>query len=328
MNEPRCIVVGDIHGCWDEFVALLDACRRRPEDEVLTVGDMVDRGPDSERVVRFFMTEPNATALLGNHEDKHIRLFDCEAKLRPARSQTIERLRLGEFLPEAVEWFRTLPLHAWRHGCFITHAGVVPDVALEQQPRQALIRARMPWMKSLFDSRHVPWWERYAGEVPILYGHSVSESVLVCGQTWGLDTGACFGGALSAVILPEFEIVTVPSNGDHWAGLQQAHRAKFGGPPGATRKPRRDRVARPIRVAPRVGDLELGGDFLLSHFGLGKRDAGPWLGQTLALLDDAARAGRLVDEQALYALLADSAVVALVPPARRPGDRGDGQSPT
>ena len=64
-SSRRTLVIGDIHGCWDELQELLDACERRPEDEVLSLGDMVDRGPKPLEVVRFFMTDPTASAILG-----------------------------------------------------------------------------------------------------------------------------------------------------------------------------------------------------------------------------------------------------------------------
>ncbi len=85
--------MGDIHACWDEFRRLLEACGRRAEDEVVSIGDLVDRGPDPLPVVEFFMNDPNAAAILGNHEDKHIRTRTGE--LQPALSQQIAKLQMG-----------------------------------------------------------------------------------------------------------------------------------------------------------------------------------------------------------------------------------------
>ena len=50
----RTIIIGDIHGCYDELIALLKKCERKPSDEVISIGDMVDRGPKPWEVVEFF----------------------------------------------------------------------------------------------------------------------------------------------------------------------------------------------------------------------------------------------------------------------------------
>ncbi|MBV6452010.1 MAG: Bis(5'-nucleosyl)-tetraphosphatase, symmetrical [Anaerolineales bacterium] len=48
------LVVGDIHGCFDEFQALLDKAGLTDDDSIVSVGDCVDRGPDTPVVLRFF----------------------------------------------------------------------------------------------------------------------------------------------------------------------------------------------------------------------------------------------------------------------------------
>ncbi len=68
----KTLIVGDIHGCWSEFQALLDRSALSADDQIISVGDMVDRGPDSPRVLEFFRDAPNARAIMGNHEMKHI----------------------------------------------------------------------------------------------------------------------------------------------------------------------------------------------------------------------------------------------------------------
>ena len=74
----RTIIVGDIHACWQELQRLLERCGRTSEDEVVSVGDLVDRGPEPAEVVRFFREDGNAIAILGNHEDRHVRIVDGE----------------------------------------------------------------------------------------------------------------------------------------------------------------------------------------------------------------------------------------------------------
>lgn len=233
MTNPRHIVIGDIHSCADALFALLDACQRRPEDEVICVGDLIDRGPDPTGVVRFFMTDPNAVAIMGNHEDKHVRIRAGE--LKPGPSHLASQLLLGDLYDEAVDFFATLPLSLERRGYFICHAGVLPGVPLDEQPRKALLRAKMPWMKNIYDTAD-PWWNHYEGDVPIVYGHLATRdhNVRRVNNTWGIDTGAGHGGPLTALVLPEARVVSVGTeprlgreffveHADELARLEQGH---------------------------------------------------------------------------------------------------------
>lgn len=225
----RHIIIGDIHGCADALFTLLDACERTPEDEVVSVGDLVDRGPDPTRVVRFFMDDPNASAILGNHEDKHLRVRDKE--LLPASTQVATRLLMGDFYDQALDWFATLPLSLWRAGHFICHGGVDPTLPLDQQPRRTLLRG--PASSKTLDGER--WMTAYTGDVPVIYGHRSVGQVHVMNNTFGIDTGAGGGkddetiGAteLTAMILPERRFVTVPAPDSFVPELRRERGAEF-----------------------------------------------------------------------------------------------------
>ena len=51
------LVIGDIHGCYDEFQSLLDKAGLTDEDSIVSVGDCVDRGPDTPAVLKFFQDD-------------------------------------------------------------------------------------------------------------------------------------------------------------------------------------------------------------------------------------------------------------------------------
>jgi serine/threonine protein phosphatase 1 len=87
-------VIGDIHGCYDELQELLEKAGLTEDDSVVSVGDCVDRGPETPAILRFFHEKPNALLIMGNHERKHVRADRHEVKL--ARSQKISRIQFGE----------------------------------------------------------------------------------------------------------------------------------------------------------------------------------------------------------------------------------------
>ncbi len=75
------LVIGDIHGCYNEFQALLDKVGLNESDAIVSVGDCVDRGTDTPAVLAFFQKTPNVFLIMGNHERKHVRAGRHEVKL-------------------------------------------------------------------------------------------------------------------------------------------------------------------------------------------------------------------------------------------------------
>jgi hypothetical protein len=66
--EDSAIAVGDIHGCYIKFRELCHLVNFGAQDALVTVGDFLDRGPDSRKVAAFFRDLPNAFSVLGNHK--------------------------------------------------------------------------------------------------------------------------------------------------------------------------------------------------------------------------------------------------------------------
>ncbi|KAF7559493.1 hypothetical protein G7046_g4657 [Stylonectria norvegica] len=132
-NRRRLIVIGDVHGMIDPLNALLEQAKYDPTyDHVVSVGDMVNKGPKSAAVVARFI-ELNATAVRGNHEDRVLLAWDAVAARRRSRGQ-----------PGDLEWLRTLPviLTVDPLNLHIVHAGLVPGVELKQQDPWAVMNMR------------------------------------------------------------------------------------------------------------------------------------------------------------------------------------------
>jgi serine/threonine protein phosphatase 1 len=208
----RTVIVGDIHGCYDELIELLAKADLRPEDLLISVGDVVDRGPAPAEVVRFLRDRPNSVVVMGNHERKHVRGIFSYA-------QEITRLQLGTGYAEAVEWMRTLPYYYENEHVRVVHAALLPGVALADQPEDILcgttsgeraLAARLP-------DGH--WHEHYTDAKPVAFGHHVAgrDPLLRDGVVFGLDTGACHGWNLTALSLPDRTIHSVEAHADHWA---------------------------------------------------------------------------------------------------------------
>lgn len=209
----RTLVVGDIHGCFEELQQLLRLARLASDDVVVSVGDLIDRGPRSWEVVERFASDPeHHLAVLGNHEEKHLRGDRNETddpSGRITRHTTPQR-----HYEMMLAYFRTLPLYLDLPEALVVHAGLLPGVPLAEQPGRVLT-GRGSQGRCGFDG-HSPWWfESPALPVskPVVFGHSVFAAVSrgPHERVWGLDTGAAVGGALTGLLLPGFEILQVPT---------------------------------------------------------------------------------------------------------------------
>lgn len=211
----RTIVVGDIHGCLAELHALLAKLEFGPDDLLVSAGDFVDRGPDSLGVWEFLRDTPNATAIMGNHERKHVR-----GGL--GRAQEFVKLQMGRRYEEFRTWAADLPYFLELPEAIVVHGGLEDGVPLEQQDEQ-ILSATLSGSKRLAKKYGRTYWpERYTGTKPVVFGHHIvgEEPRVFEGErarVYAIDTGACHGDYLSALVLPDFTLHRVKASADHWA---------------------------------------------------------------------------------------------------------------
>ncbi len=233
----RTLAIGDVHGCLEELRELLQVVRYRPGvDRLVFVGDLVDRGPDPVGVVRHVRALASAgdvLTMMGNHEEKLVRWFrrveESRTLGRPNKMTPPPPARLAEWEglgPDDIAWLASRPVFAEpAPGWFVVHAGF-EAVPHEEQRSQKMMRCR--WldpetglMMSLRPGEHsveggVWWAERWRGPGHVVYGHAVHSLDAprvdrpVSGvECWGIDTGCCFGGRLTALVLESREIFQV-----------------------------------------------------------------------------------------------------------------------
>lgn len=219
----RTLVIGDIHGCIDELHDLLSVAGLSRGDEIISLGDFMDRGPDSPSVLAFLRDSENTWSLKGNHERKH--LLASRGIIKPALSQRLARFqfedeayaRALEYL-ESLPYFRDLPEATLVHGFW--QAGLTLQ---EQDP--LVLQGTMTGQCRL--KRHLKgsWFEAYDGPKPLVVGHQdylhTGKPLIVGDLVFCLDTGCCRGGRLTGLLLPEFRIYSVKSRRDYWRELKE-----------------------------------------------------------------------------------------------------------
>jgi serine/threonine protein phosphatase 1 len=220
----RTFVIGDIHGCYDELMNLLDVAGVTDGDHLVAVGDIVDRGHESARVLAFFQTRLNARTILGNHERKHMR--SCDGETEAALSQIITRQQIGEEnYRAALDYMRRLPNYIELDSALIVHGFWQAGVPLAEQ-RDDVLNGMLTGEAIVQAQGDGPWYTRCDSDKPLIIGHRRYNGAMPFvwnERVYGLDTGCVYGGALTGLWLPEFRFVTVPSRGDHWAAVQAAH---------------------------------------------------------------------------------------------------------
>ena len=177
-------VIGDVHGCADALERLV--ARLPAGDTIVLCGDVINRGPQILRTMELawgLVSSGRAIWLLGNHEADLVaalRQGDWTAQRALAGCDTYRQLgdRPCRIWQERLE---QLPRTYAGEGWLATHAGFNPDT----------------WEPDL--SIRMPFWQAYDGRFgEVVIGHTPGPQVRRLGQIVMVDTGACYGGELSA----------------------------------------------------------------------------------------------------------------------------------
>jgi len=203
-NGRRTIIIGDVHGCYCELTQLLEAIQVKSTDDIISVGDLISKGPDSRSVMNWAMETPNLRCVLGNHE---ARLLDrwMGGKIPEKHSSDDEtRAQLGDSFEKSMKFISSWPLFVRGNDCLVVHAGLDPRIVnLEEQSREDLLTIRVPKGMS------IPWYEAYLGQQLVVFGHWAKREPIIRSNAIGLDTACVYGGKLSALILPERRIISI-----------------------------------------------------------------------------------------------------------------------
>lgn len=227
---PKCLspragalyLVGDVHGCFAlyrqiEAVIAADVAHSNAPATLVLLGDMVDRGPDTAKLLDHLLQKPpsglSRLCLRGNHEEMMRRFLNDPNKetdwlafggaatlasygitpdLWHRTGRARRRLLLEAHIPQDhFDFLENLPHSALYGTFFLAHAGLNPDAAADAQTAHDLL-----WSRSTPDHNRVP-----RGISHVFHGH-IPQSTIDCSKAViGLDTGAYATGILSALAI-------------------------------------------------------------------------------------------------------------------------------
>lgn len=208
---PLTYAIGDIHGSLAKLTALLTRCRQHADGRTMTfvfLGDYIDRGPDSAGVVRTLMRLQSelgerVVALTGNHEAIALAVADGQTSAEywftqgggaTLRSYGVESA--SELPPDHLAWLRSLRLSYDDGRRFFVHAGIDPAKPLDAQSGDNMLWIREPFLSDPSDHGRL-----------IVHGHTPTQSGApdLRRNRLNLDTGAVYGGPLTAAVFAEGE---------------------------------------------------------------------------------------------------------------------------
>jgi bis(5'-nucleosyl)-tetraphosphatase (symmetrical) len=233
-------VVGDIHGCASELDQLLKEIRFDPGvDELWSIGDVVNTGPDSAAAVRLWI-DAGGRGVMGNHDLYALRVH---GGFRRREQDTLDGLFAAEDVDalmaalDAMPVMQRLPGGDGAPDVWLVHAGLPPDCGpLDEFARLVNRRPRdEEWLKSteiafatrvrcclasgemvdvavtpeMCPGESAPWDGFYRSETLVVHGHWAHRRYYRGERTLGLDSGCVYGGKLTAWCQEENRIVQV-----------------------------------------------------------------------------------------------------------------------
>lgn len=228
-------IIGDVHGCFDELVALLEQLGYTvkssgtdirvyppPGRKAIFLGDLVDRGPNVVGVLRLVMqmvAAGHALCLPGNHDVKLVRkLRGKDVRLTHGLAETVAQLdeEAPEFRAQVEKFLDDLVSHYVLDDgkLVVAHAGMKAEMQGRGSGRVrdfALYGETMGETDEFGLPIRYNWAAEYRGQAMVVYGHTPVPEAEWLNRTINIDTGCVFGGRLTALRYPERDLVSVPA---------------------------------------------------------------------------------------------------------------------
>ncbi|MDX6529053.1 MAG: hypothetical protein QOH41_1343 [Blastocatellia bacterium] len=205
----RTIVIGDIHGCFDELSDLLRVVELRTDDRVIAVGDLVVKGPKNGEVLDLFIEDQRFSSVIGNH-DRALRQYWRGEPVHLNKEQKVTAAQL-EFQRERYSaYVRALPFTIDLGSHLVVHAGLRPGVPLRRQMASDMTEMRTMGANPS-RRKGVAWYDVYRGKRIVLFGHWPAQAPRLAPRAIGLDTGCVYGGRLTGYIIESNQFVSVPA---------------------------------------------------------------------------------------------------------------------
>ena len=182
--------IGDVQGCYESLLALVDSLPLKPDDQIWLAGDLVNRGPKSAEVLRWAMGQGESVkAVLGNHD---LHLLSAAAGGRVAKKRdTFQDVLQAEDSESLLAWLRSRPLLHHGEGHVLVHAGLHPSWSVKQakviaaECHEAIVEDR--WLPAWLTKKAPPWSHELVGEERLASALSILVGIRTVRANHSLD---------------------------------------------------------------------------------------------------------------------------------------------
>lgn len=210
-STDRAFVIGDVHGCYDELMRLLDkAGASLSRQRIVFVGDLINKGPESYKVLQF-VRDQGLDCTIGNHELKFLKSTGTPESLPPRLKEL--KVQMKSDLNLWLGWIDSLPSFIETEHYFVVHGGFHPRTAPHTTPREILATIRT-WKGNdaiLYQPEDPAWHTYYQGTKSVFYGHWAIQGLHFENNTYGLDSGCVYGRHLTGIWADSKDYVQVPA---------------------------------------------------------------------------------------------------------------------
>jgi len=238
-NDPsdgalRRAFVGDVHGCFNELLELLDSIGFDPVaasvddavDEVWFVGDLVNGGPRSDAVLALadrIIQDKRGGFVVGNHDDSLLCALEGKGALSGPVAESLRQIDTGGAITRdrARAMLEAAPLDVRFDdiGVLLVHAAPVdPGDSLERQRETAIYGPTADGRDDQGKLLRINWPRDYDGSAFVVFGHSPHRAPARFARAICLDTGCVYGGSLTAYLPHEDRCVSVRAKQSHREG--------------------------------------------------------------------------------------------------------------
>lgn len=248
-DQQKVLIIGDVHGCFDELIDLVESNGFSKEGIIICVGDLIAKGPKSVDVIKWCM-ERGVKSVRGNHD--HLLLQCADKIVDPTSASTnghpstvplsksfIDPTKPSQHMNIASEltsdqrlWLHQRPftISIPKYNIVIVHAGLVPQVPLTCQSPFDMMGMRNITNEGKGTSNineGSEWIKHWKGPEIVIFGHDAARELQLHpeGLAFGIDTGCCYGKCLTGYILPVHKLVYVNAHKQYTAIVDKSKHA-------------------------------------------------------------------------------------------------------
>ena len=215
-ENRRIIAIGDIHGCFYTLYRLLEKLEILESDQLVFLGDYIDRGKYSKEVIDFFMKLRkcyDCHFLMGNHELMLLEYLSSEDPslwLQNGGDRTLDSYEStdGKDIPDDhIAFFGSCNYYLETENYLFVHGGLDPELSVKENLQQ-VERKAFCWIRNHMRARHLEAGDYPKWEKTVVCGHTPTTEPVVLDKLISIDTGCVYHndpslGKLSAIVLPD-----------------------------------------------------------------------------------------------------------------------------